>query len=96
MPTRNVNLTDHYDSFVEERITSGQFKNASEVIRAGLRLLEQLTNEERAKLDALRALAQQAFDDLDRGEGTVIDGIEELTKRVGQLGLPVAEDHPRG
>ena len=33
MPTRNVNLTDHYDHFVESLIASGRFKNASEVMR---------------------------------------------------------------
>src|SRR5436190_2140503 len=34
MPTRNVNLTDHYDRFVEGLIASGRYKNASEVILA--------------------------------------------------------------
>ena len=40
MPTRNVSLTDHYDDLVEADVTSGRFKNASEVMRTGLRLLE--------------------------------------------------------
>ena len=31
MPTRNINLTDYYDSFVQEQIASGRYKNASEV-----------------------------------------------------------------
>ena len=41
MPTRNVNLTDHFDNFIQARIKSGRFSNASEVVREGLRLLEQ-------------------------------------------------------
>jgi len=41
-----VNLTDHYDHFVESLIASGQYKNASEIMRAGLRLLEQETKED--------------------------------------------------
>jgi len=40
MPTRNINLTDHFDRFVQRQIDIGQYKNASEVLRAGLRLLE--------------------------------------------------------
>lgn len=36
MSTRNVNLTEHYDRFVDEQVASGQFENASEVMRAGL------------------------------------------------------------
>ena len=36
MPTRNVNLTHQYDRFIDARITSGRFSNASEVVREGL------------------------------------------------------------
>ena len=49
MPTRNVNLTDHYNHFVESLIASGHFKNASEVMRR-LRLLEQESKENEEKL----------------------------------------------
>ena len=43
MLTTNVNLTEHYSQFVDNRLASGQYKNASEVFRAGLCLLEQST-----------------------------------------------------
>jgi len=46
---RNVNLTGRYDEFVVGQVTSGRFKNASEVVRAGLRLLEQQNREEEEK-----------------------------------------------
>ena len=39
MPTRNVNLTEHFDRFIETGVSSGRFSNASEVVREGLRLL---------------------------------------------------------
>jgi antitoxin ParD1/3/4 len=55
MPTRNVNLTPQMDSFVETKIQNGQYANASEVIRAGLRALEEGEREDAAKIDALRA-----------------------------------------
>jgi len=51
MPTRNVNLTDHFDRFIDDGVTSGRFSSASEVVREGLRLLEQREQEDRAKLN---------------------------------------------
>ena len=53
MPTRNINLTPEMDAMVAERIAAGEYANASEVIRAGLRALRR-EEEDRAKLQALR------------------------------------------
>ena len=50
MPT-SVALSPYLESFIKEQVDSGRFNNASEVVRAGLRLLEEQQN----KLDALRA-----------------------------------------
>ncbi len=47
MPTRDINLTDHFDQFVGSEIKAGRYRNASEVMRAGLRLLEQQSREDR-------------------------------------------------
>jgi antitoxin ParD1/3/4 len=55
MPTRNVNLTDELDTFVSEKIESGRYENASEVVRAGLRTLEREERQFEASLVALRA-----------------------------------------
>src|SRR5260370_19572288 len=90
MPTRNVNLTDHYDRFVEDQVASGRYKNASEVMRAGLRLLEGQTQEEAGKLAALRKLAGEAFDALDRGDAVTIDGNEQLRAVIGPDGKRAA------
>jgi antitoxin ParD1/3/4 len=46
----SVSLGDYFESFVDNRISEGRFKNASEVIRAGLRLLE----EEESKIIILK------------------------------------------
>lgn len=90
MPTRNVNLTDHYDHFVESLIASGRYKNASEVMRAGLRLLEQESKEDQEKLSVLRSLASEAFGSLDRGEGTRLEGDQELEDFIGGIGRRAA------
>lgn len=64
MPTRNVNLTDDLDLFVEAHVASGQYANASEVFRAGLRALGEQERLREAKLTRLRA----AIDEGDAAE----------------------------
>ena len=59
MPTRNINLTEHLDRFVETGVTTGRYGNASEVVREGLRLLEQREQEDHAKLEWLRKAARR-------------------------------------
>jgi antitoxin ParD1/3/4 len=55
MPTRNVNLTNELDHFVQTKVASGRYENASEVVRAALRTLEREEQRYEAKLAALRA-----------------------------------------
>ncbi len=86
MPTRNINLTDHFDRFVAGQVDSGRFKNASEVMRAGLRLLESQAREEHEKLTALRKLAAEGFDALDQGEAVMLEGSEQLAAFIGRIG----------
>ena len=68
MPTRNVNLTKHLDDFVEETVASGRYSNASEVIRDGLRLLEQRSQEASVRLQHLSEAADAGFAAIDRGD----------------------------
>jgi len=62
MPTRNINLTPEMDRFVDTKIRSGQYANASEVLRAGLRALEADEQENQARLEALRTAIQSGID----------------------------------
>ena len=96
MPTCNVNLTSYYDEFVNQLVTSGRFSSASEVMRAGLRLLELQAREEDEKLALLRSMAAESFNELDRGQGIVIDSREQLAEFIGQIGCRAAEvvEHP--
>jgi antitoxin ParD1/3/4 len=87
VPTRNVNLTEHFDSFIAAGITSGRFSNASEVVREGLRLLEQREQEDKAKLKWLRAAAKEGFGDIERGDYVTLRSdkdIEELMREAGR------------
>ncbi len=54
----SISLGSYFDSFIQSRISAGRFKNASEVVRAGLRLLE----EEENKIIALREAIQEGID----------------------------------
>ena len=47
----SFSLGPHFDAFIKERIAHGRYGSASDVVRAGLRLLE----EQEARLEALRA-----------------------------------------
>ena len=53
----SVSLGNHFEDFVDDKISQGRFKNASEVIRAGLRLLE----EEENKLQFLKTAVQEGI-----------------------------------
>lgn len=62
MPTRNIYLSDEMDEAVIRRIKSGHYTNASEVVRAGLRALDQDEAEDRAKMEWLRREIQHGID----------------------------------
>ena len=54
MPTRNISLTPELDREVSERIESGRYESASDVMRAALRALSHQEREEELRLEALR------------------------------------------
>jgi len=49
----SISLGSHFDNFIQSRISKGRFKNASEVVRAGLRLLEEEENKAIALREAI-------------------------------------------
>jgi antitoxin ParD1/3/4 len=88
MPTNsrqlNVSITPHFSKFIRDKVKTGRYSNASEVVREALRKLEQEEmvaeqsgiadpdNFQEAVLDGLRSI--------ERGEGTVIRTREELRR----------------
>ena len=59
----NVNLTPHFEDFVQESVSSGRYGNVSEVVRAALRLLEDYEKKRDTQLNDLQAA-------LDEGESS--------------------------
>lgn len=95
MPTRNVNLTTHFDDFITAEIAAGRYRNASEVMRAGLRLLQKQTAADDQKLVMLRRLATVGLDQLEQGRGIEFALSEDLARHIGSLGVGRPKRLPR-
>jgi len=85
MPTRNVVLTQRQEELIETLVTSGRYQNASEVLRDGLRLVEQREAEDAGKLKVLRAAARVGVGALDRGEFKEFRSVEDLQTYLNDL-----------
>lgn len=57
MPT-SVALSPHFESFVKQQVSTGRFNNVSEVVRAGLRLLEDQEQLKSLKMQELRSAVE--------------------------------------
>lgn len=89
MATRNVVLGQHQHELVESLVKSGRYQNASEVLREGLRLLEQREAEDAARVAALRAAADKGWEDVSAGRYVDVPH-EELEDFIGELGRRAA------
>ena len=85
MPARNVSLTDHFEAFIDESVSSGRYQNASEVVREGLRLLEQRSREDALKLRAFQAAIDVGLDDERHGRTVSVRNVE-LGAFLAELG----------
>lgn len=72
MPTRNVVLTDHNETFIHQLVGTGRYQNASEVMRDALRSLERREAEAAAALVGLRRLIEPGL--AQARAGTFVDG----------------------
>ncbi len=73
----NISLTAPLEALIHEKVSSGFYNNASEVVREALRIMHERDQRDAAKLERLRTEAANGFESMDRGEFS--------KKSVGQI-----------
>jgi antitoxin ParD1/3/4 len=81
-----ISLTPELDAFVRHEVESGRYASSSEVIRAGLRLLQDLERDQQAKRDALRAWVADALSDGGEPSLSETEVMERLRARLTRGG----------
>lgn len=88
MATRNIVLTDHQSQVVDHLVASGRYQNASEVLRAGLRMVEEAESYYITKMKDLKAAIDAGQKDVESGKIRAFTGDEfatYLSDRAEQL-----------
>jgi antitoxin ParD1/3/4 len=80
----NVSLTPEFEAFVNEKLKRGSYSSASEVVRAGLRLLQERDAELAARLESLRKDVRLGGAQLKRGEGARGREVFKRLRKRGQ------------
>ncbi len=76
---------DRFEHFIEDQVQSGRFNNASEVVRAGLRLLEDSEKPVSLSLDDIRELIREGMNSgPSKSVDTVLDRLEAKYSRLAQ------------
>jgi antitoxin ParD1/3/4 len=87
----NVSLTPELERFVQEKVQSGRYTSASEVVREALRLLEEHEQVRTAQLAEFREEIDRRLASLERGEG--LDGATALAQ-LRQRSRARRQSHP--
>jgi antitoxin ParD1/3/4 len=81
--TLSVSLTNQLKSYVHEKVRSGQFESASEVVRQGLRTLQEQEERERLYWSGLRKKIKEARSAI--ADGDVVDGPAFMRSKIAAL-----------
>lgn len=88
----SYSIGKHFEDVIEGLLESGRYSTASEVIREGLRLVEEREERRKAKLEALRAEIQKGFDS---GPAEEVD-LHEWMESIRQQGRQRLAARKRG
>lgn len=81
----HISLTPKLEEMVRNKVDSGLYNNASEVIRAALRLMADVDKERAERLKALRADIKKGEDSIARGDCTKISNDKDLSRFLDQI-----------
>ncbi len=81
----NFSLTPSLEQFVRDRANSGDYNNASEVVRDAIRLLKRAEERRALKMDRLRAAIRDGDEALARGDITEVNSDRELDELFAEL-----------
>jgi antitoxin ParD1/3/4 len=88
-------LGTHFETFVKEQVEKGRFNNASEVVRAGLRLLEDAEGERQERERRLKALDEALARGIAEADAGLGKPAEEVFARLRAKYLAMAESQPK-
>jgi antitoxin ParD1/3/4 len=92
----SYSIGKHFEAFIESLIASGRYSTASEIIRDGLRIIEEREQRREAKLEWLRAAIQEGLDSPSE-EVDIKEWIEDVKRRGRErlaAGIDGAQDKP--
>jgi len=82
----NVSLTPELERLVQEKLSSGLYTSASEVVREALRLLQERDELHRLRFQELKAEIAKGIEAADRGELIPAEEVfQELRKRNAEI-----------
>ncbi|RYG77221.1 type II toxin-antitoxin system ParD family antitoxin [bacterium] len=84
MEIQQIELTVQQANFIRSSVDAGRFADASEAVRAGLKLLERQERIDELKLEHMRRLVQEGIDDIEQGryETITADTIDDFMESV--------------
>lgn len=81
----NVSLTPALEKLVRQKVDSGLYNNASEVVREALRLMKESESVRRAKYKRLKKALAKAEEDIVAGRGTILEDDEDIDAFFAEL-----------
>jgi len=83
----NFRLTPTLEQFVRDRANSGDYNNASEVVREAIRLLKRLEEQRALKMERLRSAILEGDEAIARGDFTDLNSGEEIDAFFNNISL---------
>ena len=85
MSGRVVELSERWTQFFQKMIYEWRYEDETEVVEVALQLFEQCATDPKWQRRRLNALVQEGIEELDAGQGTLIESDADLAKRFEEI-----------